>query len=74
MEALSTPAFTEMVVYVAMTFGSLAVGCLLGLLFAWRLAPSSVDFGFRVGKPKPFYGDQITTDPDAGTVTREGRR
>lgn len=21
-----------------------------------------------------FYGDQITTDPDAGTVTREGRR
>lgn len=26
------------------------------------------------GKPKPFYGDIVETDPDAGTVTREGRR
>lgn len=32
--------------------------------------------GFYIPKQtaRPFYGDQITTDPDAGTVTREGRR
>lgn len=73
MDAFATPEFTDMIVYVAMTFGSLAVGCLLGLFLAWRLEPRSMDFGFRAGKPKPFYGDQITTDPDAGTVKREGR-
>jgi len=29
------------------------------------------DAGFHMAE---FYGGDITTDPDAGTVTREGRR
>lgn len=43
------------------------IGGPIGGLMEWL-------YGLWRQRAAEFYGDQITTDPDAGAVTREGRR
>lgn len=56
---------------VAGVYGPLVI-LVLGFVLWYAHRIKRKDAGFHVARP--FYGDIVETDPDAGTVTREGRR